>query len=294
VVAAGTLAGADDESSAVRMLAAIEDLSDPATRGRAARWLHDLYPVARSATAAAEWIGPLRPELIAERLAVSVLMDQPDLFRALVAALPPQRAGRILRVLARQVDAMMSEADAGELMKGVRSAHARLPDLMRESFDSASRETYQRLEGAGAVGGRVAPLRSDAPLPKWLRISIQETLLTWGAGRGRTCLHDPTMERLVPVFSAAWKPWLVVCPECTHMLTVRGGRGSEEDNTCDACRRLVSRTGDDFLQPSMVTVGPLTYMFGACKTCREELETLTQQGFTEVTALAGEENDDAS
>lgn len=203
-------------------------------------------------------------------------MDQPDLFRALVAALPPHRVGRILRILARQVDAMMSEADPGELMKGVRAVRARLPDLIRESFDSASRETYRRLEGAGAFGGRVAALTSDAPLPKWLRISIQETLLTWGAGRGRTCLHGPTMKPLAPVFSAAWKPWLVVCPKCTHMLTVRGGRGSEEDNTCDACRRIASRTGDDFLQPSMVTVGPLTYMFGACKTCREELETLTQ------------------
>ena len=38
-VALGCLIGADDETSAVELLAAIRDLSDPAVRGKAARWL---------------------------------------------------------------------------------------------------------------------------------------------------------------------------------------------------------------------------------------------------------------
>jgi hypothetical protein len=127
VVAAGTLAGADDESSAVRMLAAIEDLSDAGLRGRAARWLHDLYPVARPAMKPAEWIGPLRPELIAESLATSVLIGQPALTRQLVAALPAHRVGRILRVLARQVDSMFSQVDPAELARAMGAAHAARP-----------------------------------------------------------------------------------------------------------------------------------------------------------------------
>jgi hypothetical protein len=41
-VTAGTLVRADTEASAATMLGAIDDLPDPQTRGRAARWLHDL------------------------------------------------------------------------------------------------------------------------------------------------------------------------------------------------------------------------------------------------------------
>ena len=53
-VAAGALVGADDEASAVRLLATIPDLSaDPALRGKVARWLHDLYPAAPLGTAQA-------------------------------------------------------------------------------------------------------------------------------------------------------------------------------------------------------------------------------------------------
>jgi hypothetical protein len=176
----------------------------------------------------------------------------------------------------RRVDSMMSEADPAEMIRAVRAARGALPARMVESFDSASRDTYQRLAGTEAHGMSAARIPNDAPLPAWLRISIQETLLTWSTDRGRTCRHGPSLMRPVPVFSAAWKPWLVVCSECTHMLTVPGGRGSQEDNTCDACRRVATRAGGDIIQPAMVTVGPLTYMFGACKTCREELETLTQ------------------
>ncbi len=98
VMAAGALIGADDEASAVRLLAAIDDLADPETRGRAARWLHDLYPVTAPGT---EWIGDLRPDLVAEHLVVGVLADQPALTASLVTGLPRSRASRALTILAR-------------------------------------------------------------------------------------------------------------------------------------------------------------------------------------------------
>jgi len=114
VVAAGTLVGADDEDSAVRLLAPIDDLHDPVVRGSAARWLHDLYPPAEPATSATgEWIGPLRPDLIAENLIVSVLTGQPGLARALMTGLAEERAGRALTVLAR---AALADPDAAGLI----------------------------------------------------------------------------------------------------------------------------------------------------------------------------------
>jgi tetratricopeptide (TPR) repeat protein len=100
VVTAGTLVGADDEESAVALLIAVSDLADPAVRGRTARWLHDLYP-AEPDGRQQEWIGPLRPDLVAETLIASVLSSQPGLARALLTGLSAARATRALTILAR-------------------------------------------------------------------------------------------------------------------------------------------------------------------------------------------------
>ena len=271
VVAAGTLAGADDESSAVQMLSAIEDLNDAGVRGRAARWLHDLYPVTGPDRASAEWIGPLRPDLVAEHLVTSVFSEQPALARALPAVLPAHRTGRVMRWVARQVDSMLSQANPEELVTAVTAFRAEYPALF-QSFESAARDTNQRFNAAAEkLGMELLPPPSHA-LPAWLRISFNETLLTWSTGMGRTCKHDPPMTNLQPVVSAAWKRYMVVCPECTHLLTVLGGKGSQEDNTCDACGHVASGKGSDIIQSGVVTIGPMTYWFGCCDSCRKELE----------------------
>lgn len=113
VVAAGTFIGADDEASATHLLARIDDLADPHLRGKAARWLHDLYPPADLDTRAGEWIGQLRPDLIAENLVVHVLTGQPRLTRALIADLNEQRASKALTLLAR---AALTDPDARDLI----------------------------------------------------------------------------------------------------------------------------------------------------------------------------------
>ena len=99
-VAVGTLAGADDETTATRLLAAISDLPDPGVRGQVARWLHDLYPADPGLTTG-EWIGSLRPDLIAEHLVVKVLASQPQLAGAVLGELTGQRALRALTTLGR-------------------------------------------------------------------------------------------------------------------------------------------------------------------------------------------------
>jgi hypothetical protein len=97
-VTAGCLIGAADQDAAMRLLAVIEDLGDGLLRGKAARWLHDLYP---APAGGGEWIGPLQPDLLTERLAVTVLARHPRLIPALFAGLDPGRARRALTILAR-------------------------------------------------------------------------------------------------------------------------------------------------------------------------------------------------
>jgi hypothetical protein len=129
VVAAGTLVGAEDEESAVRLLDAIGELADPGAGGRAARWLHDLYPVERADTKAGEWIAPLRPDLVAEKLVVDILAGRPQLVPRLLDGLAPPRAGRALTLLAR---AALTQPAAAGLIRQVLTAdfaHLAVPAL---------------------------------------------------------------------------------------------------------------------------------------------------------------------
>ena len=187
VVAVSTLVGADDESSAFQTLSAIDDLGDAGVRGRAARWLHDLYPATGPDRTPAEWIGPLRPDLVAEHLVTSVFSEQPALVRALPAVLPEYRTGRIMRWVARQMDSILSQADPEELAMAVREWR---PALF-QSLEAAARDTNQRWDTAAEkLGMSFSPPSSDG-LPAWLRISFSETLLTWAVTMGERANMPP-------------------------------------------------------------------------------------------------------
>jgi hypothetical protein len=102
-VALGCLVGADSQISATALLSRIPDLEDSAERrGQVARWLHDLYPVTHADDPGGrEWLGPLRPDRLAEQLVTSELADHPELIPRIFAGLPADRAARGLTVLAR-------------------------------------------------------------------------------------------------------------------------------------------------------------------------------------------------
>ena len=84
-VAVGCLIGADSETAAGALLARVPDLDSAERRGRVARWLHDLYPAAHEDDAQQrEWLGPLRPDRLAEQLIASELASAPGVDRAVV------------------------------------------------------------------------------------------------------------------------------------------------------------------------------------------------------------------
>ena len=121
-VAVGCLVGAGSEAAAVRLLARLPDLSDSGERrGQVARWLHDLYPENRADDAGAgEWIGSLRPDLVAEHLVVSELSAQQDLVSGLFAGIEEDRAARALTVLAR---AALTQPAALDFLRDALAAH---------------------------------------------------------------------------------------------------------------------------------------------------------------------------
>ena len=101
-VAAGCLIGADSQSAAGALLACVPDLDSAERRGRVARWLHDLYPTAHEDDAQErEWLGPLRPDRLAEQLITGELANRPELIAALFTGLGEARGARALTVLAR-------------------------------------------------------------------------------------------------------------------------------------------------------------------------------------------------
>ena len=82
-------------------------------------------------------------------------------------------------------------------------------------------------------------------------------------------MHAPTHRRPEPVFSAAWRPGLVVCTQCLHLLGVTG----VADRTCDRCGHVCDgiEAGDP-IYSGTVFVGELGYQFGTCGDCRPAVD----------------------
>jgi hypothetical protein len=79
--------------------------------------------------AAGEWIGPLRPDLIAENLVVRVPTGQPRLTRALIADLNEQRASKALTILARAALTDPGARDLIDLPLSSNPGHLAVPAL---------------------------------------------------------------------------------------------------------------------------------------------------------------------
>lgn len=130
--------------------------------------------------------------------------------------------------------------------------------------EAATNEVWQMLaETTVRVGNEQLPIPYEK-YPAWLRWGVLDTATRWAVGKGSTCPHAPSITRPQPVASAAWKPGLVVCTACTHLLGLP--RGSAKDRTCDGCGHVV---GDDaIIWAFTVTHGWLMFQAGACDDCR--------------------------
>lgn len=133
---------------------------------------------------------------------------------------------------------------------------AAAPALL-DQCDAAVSEVRRAFEVSG--GRYVAP----SELPHWLRLQVIDTLLAFLAGTATTCVHDPDAQHPRPIFAAAWKPGLIICAACGHLLQTHG----DADRTCDLCGHV-----GDAIWPVSLGLGPLSYFAGLCGDCKLALE----------------------
>lgn len=145
-------------------------------------------------------------------------------------------------------------------------AAAFTPVHMADQLDAAAQQWQQAIARAaedGMLNERVVMTADQHP--DWLRLGVLHTLAAWVDGTGSTCMHSPDPRRPMPVAAAAWKPDLVICTSCTHLLSLPD---NDTDRTCDACGRVTTGPEhDDSLTTGALTCGPLRYFFGVCRAC---------------------------
>ncbi|MFR9803146.1 hypothetical protein ACL02T_12685 [Pseudonocardia sp. RS010] len=139
-----------------------------------------------------------------------------------------------------------------------------------DQADAAAREARELLDRAADLLGAAAGQCRTSDAPGWARLAILDTFVRWTLGRATTCLHAPDARRPRPVLAAAWKPGLIACPSCVHLVTLP--HGSRADRTCDACGHVTTGPEHgDGIRPGAVTYGPMTWLHGVCERCAHEL-----------------------
>ncbi len=150
----------------------------------------------------------------------------------------------------------------------VAEVRRRIPTDQLDQLDAATRHVHRGMV-ATVVEGRAASIVALPPSEHsaWARLGALTALATWLAGQGSTCLHDPQPCRPEPILAAAWRPGLVVCSDCTHLLTLP--RNSDADRRCDGCGHVCAGVEEnDPIYRANLALGPLQYLSGTCTGCR--------------------------
>lgn len=147
------------------------------------------------------------------------------------------------------------------------TVRATAPGWLLDQLDAATDQVTAGFHHAAAAGRVHLQCSPAAEHPGWVRLGALHALVSWTAGTATTCMHAPALHRPQPVSGAAWKPDLIVCAACTHLLAVR--RGDVVDRTCDGCGHITTGTANgDGVYPGTVQLGPLMWSFGCCERCR--------------------------
>lgn len=140
---------------------------------------------------------------------------------------------------------------------------------VRALYDNIERR--RRLEAieatAEALAGATGAV-TPTEVPMWVRLGMLSVTTAWVAGDARTCMHDPRADGAVPGWAVAWKPNLVACPQCLHLLEAGGG---VEEYRCDCCGR-VSLPEHGGVAVATVGNGSLLYRAAACPDCWTEFK----------------------
>lgn len=161
----------------------------------------------------------------------------------------------------------LARTDPAEFVRLAVHARAVLPTGQLDQMDAATDETVRQLRTVAAVIGYRFDETPVGAHPPWVTIGAFAALTGWALDTARTCLHSPSPARPEPVMAAAWRPDLIVCSGCVHLLPLP--RGSTADRTCDGCGHVTAGPEhDDPISVGVLQVGPLAYQLGACRSCR--------------------------
>lgn len=141
---------------------------------------------------------------------------------------------------------------------------------LKDQVLAAQAEAITTEEGRLRHNARWVPHQG---LPEWVRLGMLDVTLKWFEGQALTCIHMPAAERPQPVFAAAWKPGVVVCARCRHLLAVVG----VADTICDGCGHECKGMPDDGIKPVTAFVGMLAYQVGVCVSCDEDLQRVEKE-----------------
>lgn len=159
-------------------------------------------------------------------------------------------------------DDLITHPDAARLLTALR---AQVPRWLRDQLDAATTTVHDGLHAAATATGARHRALPAADHPAWLRLGMLSALAAWCTGDGTTCMHSPHPHRPRPVVAAAWRPDLIVCCACTHLLDLGGVR----DRLCDGCGHVCAGPDHaDPIHPLLITAGPLQYLAGVCTGCR--------------------------
>ena len=130
------------------------------------------------------------------------------------------------------------------------------PTALADQIQAASREAHRATRAMGQDGAHLAYLTAPTP---WLASQLTALFTAINDGTARGCQHLQGGPRVV--LAAAWAPGLLMCAQCTPLLTPN----EAEDGTCDKCRTRV-----ELIHPRSVTAGPLVYAYGLCQDCAHD------------------------
>lgn len=112
-------------------------------------------------------------------------------------------------------------------------------------------------------GGQIR-LVEHSKISDWIRLGAVSALAQWVAGESKSCMHIPSPRNTpFPVIAAAWKPGLVVCPQCQHLIA---GLSAEEEMRCDCCGRITTME-EGGIYPLSISTGAIMYRAGSCASC---------------------------
>lgn len=144
---------------------------------------------------------------------------------------------------------------------------ALLPNHLVDQADAAADDASAITTVIGRLIGGQAGMVLPEDVPGWLRLGLLDSWVGYVSGRARTCRHSPSASTPQPVFAAAWRPDLITCGVCAFLLSIK--KDSVADRTCDSCGHCCTGVeADDGVYPSLIQLGPLTYMYGTCDGCR--------------------------